>query len=305
MQYRRIFRHSKEGASPTTAALQRVHPVGGTSIATPGFQAVRRKQTPTCKSIWKVIDAVGNYQHVRHARSVWEESLLNWGYQVVGNKVVWDGSLQNAFHHVARHANWRDTRFLPRRGNSGFVERLTEHQGEMFCQCVRRFLQDPRMDLVWPQRAERVNIVQELTNVLLREGQVTRGFLIPVPQEERGWLISAPVSRVFKQHASVFSGEVWNGGLFLYASLADYWFTAVPHFTIYQLSITSVTVSIVKMLGECSSVSLAEFSVNLCGRSSIASSRQSRHQFLLSAQDPYKYTSFFNLFSRLNENCNT
>ncbi|GAA49842.1 hypothetical protein CLF_103669, partial [Clonorchis sinensis] len=56
-------------------------------------------------------------------------------------------------------------------GKVVFVKRLTKHQIEISCQCKRRFLQYPCVDFVGPQSAEGVDFVQELTNVLHRDGQ--------------------------------------------------------------------------------------------------------------------------------------
>ncbi|GAA49687.1 hypothetical protein CLF_103428 [Clonorchis sinensis] len=100
-----------------------------------------------------------------------------------------DGLLENSFHHRARYAretnvpvaagrlsvtsfgDWRNNRFLPSRGKVVFVERLTKFKVEMLFQCKRRLFQDPWMDLVRPQRAGRVDLVQELSNVLFHEDQ--------------------------------------------------------------------------------------------------------------------------------------
>ncbi|KER22552.1 hypothetical protein T265_09382 [Opisthorchis viverrini] len=58
----------------------------------------------------------------------------------------------------------------------------------MVCQCGGRFPRDPWMDLVGPQRAEWVDLVQELTSVLHRQDQSlkenagdpeSRGFRLP------------------------------------------------------------------------------------------------------------------------------
>ncbi|GAA52523.1 kynurenine---oxoglutarate transaminase [Clonorchis sinensis] len=55
------------------------------------------------------------------------------------------------------------------KGQAAFVKRLTKHQIELSCQCEKRFIQDPWTDFVSPQRAERVDLAQYLTNVCLCE----------------------------------------------------------------------------------------------------------------------------------------
>ncbi|GAA51129.1 hypothetical protein CLF_105622 [Clonorchis sinensis] len=77
-----------------------------------------------------------------------------------------DGYHQLSFS-CCRFVDWRDNRFLLHRGKVAFVKRLTKQQTEMSCQCIRRFLQDPWVDFVWPQRAEWVDLVQEFTNATI------------------------------------------------------------------------------------------------------------------------------------------
>ncbi|KAG5451673.1 hypothetical protein CSKR_109156 [Clonorchis sinensis] len=138
---------------------------------------------------------------------------------LVVSEVIEDGLLENAFYHLARHAREANkpvasrrqsvtsflyqcgNRFLSGREKVAFVVRLTKNQVKMLCQCERRFLQDPWMDLVWPRCTEGVSLVQELANVLLRRtdsrihglihrseafAQVSRvGFVLVVQQLER------------------------------------------------------------------------------------------------------------------------
>ncbi|GAA51013.1 hypothetical protein CLF_105408 [Clonorchis sinensis] len=67
---------------------------------------------------------------------------------------------------------------LSSKGKVAFVKRLKKHQIGMRCQRVRRFLQDPWVAFVGPQRAESADLVQELMNaptVKAKSGFLPRG----------------------------------------------------------------------------------------------------------------------------------
>ncbi|KAG5445945.1 hypothetical protein CSKR_102812 [Clonorchis sinensis] len=109
--------------------------------------------------------AVHKCEHVHPTRTIWEESMLHWGYQVVDRRLPPSSDGQNT--------TWK-----------------------CFASLKRCFLRDPWMDLVWSQLAEGFYFVQETKTKygsILSQKKLLTSLLKTIRQPGTGFaLLGAP-----------------------------------------------------------------------------------------------------------------